>query len=133
MNQSRKGTAAVLYFLSLQNGPVPAGRISKATGVSSARTAVVLKKLEEKRLIIRTQDPADARKSLIQLSESGRKRTQENRDQMLDCMGRVIEEMGEDRFRQLVRLSCELRDAMLRNTPKCEEGLCCPDEEEPGE
>jgi len=118
-DETRRGMGAVMHLLFHSGEPVPAGEISSKTGVSTARTAVVLKKLEERGLIVRTRDPGDARKSLIALSEAGRMQSAAAMEGLLSFMGKVINEMGEDRFRELIVLAGEFRTAVDHNMKEC--------------
>lgn len=115
LDEGQKGTGAVMRFLAEQDGPVSAGRISEAAHVSTARTAVVLKKLEDKGVILRSEDPSDARKSLISLTDKGRDIVDRQKEHALDFIAKVIDDMGEQDFRRLIDLSFALKEAIQRN------------------
>lgn len=61
----------IRYILKHRDGPVSAGDLMKHLGLSPSTMAGILKRLEQKRLITRTQDEKDARKSIITPTEEG--------------------------------------------------------------
>ena len=72
LDETRAGLHCVLRMLDREEKPLTAGQISTKMGVSSARVAVLLRKMAEKGLIVREGSPDDARKSMISLSDKGR-------------------------------------------------------------
>lgn len=106
------GLMCVLKCLLKSEKPVSAGEISSFMHVSTARVAVLIKKLEERNLVEKTCDPSDARKTMLKISEHGIKMIEEHREKFLVFFASVIERMGEDRFNQFVELSEEFRDAV---------------------
>ena len=58
----------------LTEGPMSAGELSQATGLSTAATTTLLDRLEEKGYIRRGRDPEDRRRIRAELTEEGRER-----------------------------------------------------------
>jgi DNA-binding MarR family transcriptional regulator len=58
----------------LTEGPMTAGELSSATGLSSAATTTLLDRLEAKGYVRRVRDTADRRKVLAELTPEGRGR-----------------------------------------------------------
>ena len=54
LNEADNGIGAVLRTLHQSQGPVTSGAISQAMGVSTARVAALLKKLESRGLVTRS-------------------------------------------------------------------------------
>lgn len=73
MNEINAGIVAVLRYLYKTEGIVTAGMISGFMHISTARVAVLLQKMEAKDLIVRGKDAADARVTVVCLSEQGRR------------------------------------------------------------
>lgn len=110
-DDTNAGIGCVVRYLSDAGRPVSAGEISQFMNVSTARVAVLLRKMDEKGLIVRNADPDDARKTMISLSEKCMKNVEEHKGYFLDFFSSVIERMGRERFEQFIELSEELRDA----------------------
>lgn len=58
----------------LSEGPLSAGELSAATGLSSAATTTLLDRLEDKGYVTRRRDPEDRRKVIAELTPPGRDR-----------------------------------------------------------
>jgi DNA-binding MarR family transcriptional regulator len=59
----------------LFEGAKTAGQLAAATGLSSAATTTLIDRLERRGLVQRVRDPADRRKVLVELTETGRRET----------------------------------------------------------
>ena len=77
IDETQEGVGAVLCLLHESDETVTAGRVSEVLGVSTARVAVLLKKMAAKRLITKGHDPADARVTVVSLTEQGRESIRE--------------------------------------------------------
>ena len=111
MDDTRAGIGCLMNLLCQTDVPMSAGELSDAMQVSTARIAVLLKKVDAKGLIVRQASPTDARKVMISASEKGRERHAQIFGEMLSFMARVIERCGKDDFEQFIVLSERLRDA----------------------
>ena len=96
----------------MEKEPITAGAISEKLGISTARVAVLLKKLEAKGTISRLRDPADARKTLVQLTDSGMEWIQETWKKICDQMGKMIDTIGEERLMEFIEVGIEIRKIM---------------------
>lgn len=113
VNATNAGIGLVLKLLHISTeGKLTAGDISESMGVSTARVAVLLKKMEKKGLIVKESDKTDARVTVVCLSEEGRKKASEMQRNMLERISTVIDKLGEDKFRQFIALSVEFKEAM---------------------
>ena len=110
-DDTNAGIGCVVRYLSNVGRPVSAGEISQFMNVSTARVAVLLRKMNEKGLIVRSTDPDDARKTMISLSEECIRKVEKHKEYFLGFFSAVIERMGKERFEQFIELSEELRDA----------------------
>lgn len=106
------GLMCVLKYLIKADRPVSAGEISCHMNVSTARVAVLIKKLEERELVEKTSDPSDARKTMLKISENGIKRIEEHRNNFIEFFSSVIDRIGEEKFTQFIELSEELKKAI---------------------
>ncbi len=113
VNDSNAGIGYVLkLLLSEDKHQLSAGQLSEAMDVSTARVAVLLKKMENKGLIEKKEDEADARVTLVKLSENGKRIAALMKENMLLHIANVIDKVGEEKFLQFIALSHEIKDAM---------------------
>ena len=112
-NDSNTGIGfAVKLLYSAEDNRLSAGAISEAMGVSTARVAVLLKKMEGKGLITRESDRADARVTVICLSEAGKNVARQMQENMLRHISYVIDRVGMEKLKQFIELSVEVKAAM---------------------
>ena len=82
IDAANAGLGAVLRLLYLADQPVTAGTISEKLHVSTARVAVLLKKLVAKGLVTKGRDPVDARVTVVALTPLGAQTVQDLADHM---------------------------------------------------
>ena len=109
VDETKAGIGAVLRLLDEADGIVTAGRISDVLQISTARVAVLLKKMTAKGVITRTRSSTDARITVVQLTASGRQAIAAMRDQMYRQMGRVIDAVGEERLMEFIDTAEEIQ------------------------
>lgn len=113
VNDSNAGIGyALKLLLSQEDNQLSAGQLSEAMGVSTARVAVLLKKMENKGLIEKKEDESDARVTLVKLSDEGMRFATLMKENMLRHIANVIDKVGEEKFLQFIALSHEIKDAM---------------------
>ena len=83
-------------------------------GISSARVAAIIKKLEKRELVTRTGDKIDRRKTLVSLTEKGEKVAQETEDKIMYALGQMFDALGEEDSENFVRII----DKLIKNLPK---------------
>ncbi len=94
ISKNDMGFYAAIRYLHMSDDEVNAVDISKFMEISSARMAILLKKLESKGLIEKGVSKKDARAVSIKLSPEGIKLAEEMREHMHTVLGRVIDEIG---------------------------------------
>ena len=109
VEENNAGIGCVLRYLEESGRAVSAGEISEYMKVSTARVAVILRKMQEKQLIIKLYDPNDARKTMISLSEHGIQFIAEKKESVLNYFSHVIEIIGEKRFIDFIEISEEIK------------------------
>lgn len=118
INDSNAGIGFALKLLyTAKESRLSAGEISEAMCVSTARVAVLLKKMENKGLIIKESDRTDARVTIVRLSEEGKKTAKQMRENMLKHISDVIDKIGMEKLRQFIALSVEVKAAMGEDFP----------------
>lgn len=118
IDKSTVGIRAILKYLSENSEQATAGEISKGIGVSTARVAVLLKKMNAKGFIEKQGDPTDGRIVLVRLTERGRDTSNQLRRDMYAQIGALIDRLGMERLMQFAEISREIHSVMKSmNTP----------------
>ncbi len=117
LNKSEVGLFAVIKYLYEAKTEVTSAEICKNLKMSSARMAVLIKKLEGKGLVIKTNSTRDSRAKILKLSEKGISLANDLKEKMFEVMGKVIDEFGmaelEDFFEKMGRI----KSIMEQNAP----------------
>ncbi|HEY0221360.1 MarR family winged helix-turn-helix transcriptional regulator [Lactovum miscens] len=105
MNSYSRGEMPVLGYLMhhLEEGVVPS-EIGHVCQISTARVANILNALEEKNLVTREIDKNDRRKILVRITETGKAKAMIAKDEIITNLEKVLEEIGENDSRELLRL-----------------------------
>lgn len=109
MNETSTGIAAVLRFLRGAEGAVTAGQISRFMNVSTARMAVLLRKMETKGLITRRTGAADGRTTVVALSALGREKAETMHREMCRQVEKLMEKIGPERMEEYAAITSEIR------------------------
>ena len=103
VENSRGENLTLAYLLEIQNNVAP-GQIASFEDVSTARMACIINKLEEKGLAVRKTDESDKRKTIIALTDKGRKSTLQHRESMLNNLSSILDYLGEKDATEYVRI-----------------------------
>lgn len=113
-NNMEKGIQFILLYLYEHNNEIIAGDLALNLKVSTARIAVLLKKMERKDLIVKRSSAQDGRKTVVELTSIGKKNVEAMRKKALEKMESLIEEIGEDDIRDFIRISLKIKEFMER-------------------
>lgn len=111
---SDNGMIGVLLLLYRSSQTVTAGMISEVLHISTARVAVLIKKMVDKKLVVRETGAKDARITEIRMTEHGRKvieAVQKERREQLEAM---IDQIGMDRLLEYFDIADEIRSIMSK-------------------
>lgn len=109
LNVGKMGTLAILKYLYVSKIEVTSKQLSDILKVSSARMTVLLKKLEEDGLIIKTNSKHDARAINITLTEVGYDKSKEMELKFVQCINNLLDLFGYERLTNLLRDMQKLR------------------------
>ena len=101
---SIRGEYGVLNCLNDLEEGASAGDLGRRLHVVPGRMADILKKLEEKELIVRTKDFADRRVVIAKITEKGRAVSDERRQEIHKEYKGMFDMLGENDTRELIRL-----------------------------
>ncbi|MCE5344147.1 MAG: MarR family transcriptional regulator [Eubacteriales bacterium] len=110
MHQSMRGEAFVLQYVIYHKGAVAPSEISHFMNISTARMAVTLNGLERKGLVTRRIDPADRRRILVDLTETGLAFAMRQQSHLLWHATQIVEKLGEHDAEEFVRLIGRVAD-----------------------
>ena len=112
MDETQAGIGAVLRLLHTSEEEITAGKISEVLNISTARVAVLIRKMAAKGLITKARSSVDARVTMVGLTELGVRTVEGMRREMYQQMGLVIDAVGEERLREFLKIAAEIRAAV---------------------
>ena len=115
MDEANAGIGGTMRMLAEARGTgavVTAGDIAERLGVTTARVAALLKRLESKGLIARRRSDADARVTEVVLTDEGATRVQAFRKEMRAQVAMLIDDLGEERLRAFFLTAAEIRSRL---------------------
>ncbi len=98
-----------IYEVNEQKSLTP-GELCSIQQVTSGRVASTLKSLERKAYIIRKADAKDKRKTIIKLTESGKKMAKKVVDGLSSKIQKIINKLGERDAKEFLRIFNRLID-----------------------
>ena len=119
IDEVKAGIGAVLRLLYEADEPLSAGTISSKLGISTARVAVLLKKMTQKGMITKQQSPNDARVTMVELTAAGRANIERMKNELFAQMGLIIDKVGEERLKEYFEIGEELRNIIEIHDTHC--------------
>ena len=108
------GIGNVLGFLMCSGKEVSAGEISEYMNVSTARVAVLLKKMADKGLITKQTDPQDGRRVMVSITDAGKELFLEKQKEILLYGGAVVDHFGVSKIEEFIDSCRQIRDVVDR-------------------
>ena len=112
VDETTKGIGAVLRLLIQAQNPISAGQVSRSLNVSSARVAVLLRKMKARNLICTERDSSDGRMIDVQITDQGRELFQQIENELREKIGFVIDTVGMDRLITYAQITLEIHTAL---------------------
>jgi len=113
INKTDKGINFIIGYLSHhETEEITAGDIAKKLNVSTARIAVLLTKMEKQGFITKNESLKDARKTIVKLTNSGLKKSEENLEELIKITYRLIDEVGEDKLYEFIEISKKMKEVI---------------------
>lgn len=114
IDEGQAGIGAVLRLLYESSEPVTAGKISDVLGVSTARVAVLIRKMDLKGLVTKEHSAVDARVTIVKLTEAGIRTFEETKNKMYQQIGIVIDTIGEEQLMEFISIGEKIRDIVKK-------------------
>lgn len=112
INKSVSGEYKAIGLISLNGGWIYPKNIEKEMGVSSARVAKIINNLEAKNLIVREVDKNDRRRTIVTLTEKGKKFESLKKERMDFAIITMFELLGEEDSKDFVRIVEKIETSM---------------------
>ena len=110
-DMKKEGVRHALMFIFEENKKVTPGDISKKLGVSTARVAVIIRRLQEKGLIRKERDAKDGRKADIALTDEGKECVKKMKEKFVSDSVKIIETVGVERVNTFLDIAEEIKKA----------------------
>lgn len=120
LHNSVRGENMTLALISKNKGSIYPKDIEKKMGISSARVSKIIKGLEEKDLVIRKPDKEDKRKTLVILTERGKKFENLRKEKINFILTSMLELLGEEDGTDFVRIIEKIEKSMPEIRKMCE-------------
>lgn len=98
-----RGELFVLNYLATHEKAVYPKDLSKEMVVSTARIAVILNQMEDKKWITRTADTEDNRQILVALTEEGHQVIEQQREKIIHAVVQMFEKLGPEDAAEFIR------------------------------
>ena len=116
LDEGQRGIGFVLEYLREAKVEVIAGDLARELNVSTARIAALLRKMEKNGLIQRHAAQADARQTVVEITQAGMEYSDKIMEQLLEKTELLIEKVGKDDLDEFVRISRKIKKALEEET-----------------
>ena len=111
----KQGMEGVLRILSNNDKPIKSKEISDELCISTARMAVLLKKMEHKGLITKETSISDARNTMVSLTKAGKKEITSIKEGFLKVASKIHDEIGYENMEMVFSVLDKI-DEIIANT-----------------
>ncbi len=112
-----QGAFAVIKLLHSEQRDLSSAEICKRLGISSARVAVLIKKLESKNFIEKIPSESDSRVKMIALSQKGRGFAEKAKKRMFETAEKIVDEFGIPRLLSMFEDLKKIKAIYEQNLP----------------
>lgn len=115
MTDANRGEGVLLGYLRRHDNEATPTELSIALNVSTARIAVLINKMEQKKLVERQKHPENKRNTIVRLLPEGKKLSEKQEEDFNQNVVRFFETLGEEKAALFVELQSEMVDFMTKN------------------
>ena len=101
-----------MLYLTFVKDEITASELAEILNVSLSRIASLLNSLESKKLIDKMIDKEDKRRTVIKITDTGRKLVLSKKEEAIDKITKVIEKLDEEDINQYIRLAKKIGKIM---------------------
>lgn len=110
-NCSQGETGALLYLTFVKDG-ITSSELAEILNVSLPRIVSLINSLESKKLVNKLVDKDDKRKTVIYITQDGKKLVLEKKEEAILKLTKVIEKLDEEDINQYIRLAKKISSIM---------------------
>lgn len=115
MADANRGEGILLSYLVHHSNEATPIELSEALNVSTARIAVLLNKMERKKLVVRQKHPDNNKNIIVKLLPNGKKLHEEQENMFNETVVSFFETLGQERAALYVELQSEMVDFMMKH------------------
>lgn len=112
LSQGEKGC---LFYLMFVENNISASKLSEVLDVSMPRVVSLINTLEIKGLIIKSCDKNDKRKTIISITNLGKKLVLDKKEDAISKISKIIDALGEKDFNEYIRLTKKINSIIEDN------------------
>lgn len=113
ISNEEKGIRFILGYLNKHDGEeIIAKDLADKMNISTARISVLLKKMADKELIIKSEVKGDTRKTKIELSKKGKEITKAFHEKMIKAHERILDKVSEKEIKSFLRISKKISEVI---------------------
>ena len=112
LSQGEKGC---LFYLTFVENNISASKLSEVLNVSMPRIVSLINTLETKGLIIKNCDQNDKRKTIITITDFGKKIVLDKKEEVISKLSNIIDALGENEFNEYIRLTKKINSIIEDN------------------
>lgn len=110
LDESTQGMKSVLLYLNEVKNKVSAGELSKKLKVSTARIAILIKKLLKNSYINKENDKKDARITIVSITEKGKEFIKKEKEKMINLVEELIKKIGIEDLETFLTISLKIKN-----------------------
>lgn len=111
LNCSQGETGTLLYLTFVKNG-ISQSELAESLDVSLPRITSILNSLESKQLVEKQTDSEDKRKTIINITEIGKRIVLSKRQEAIDKISKIVEELDEEEINQYIKVTKKIGQIM---------------------
>ena len=104
-----QGESGVLLYL-LNNDSVSQSELSEKLNITMPRVAAIINTLQDKMLVIKKTDPNDKRKTIITMTEKGKKDILQKRKNAIIFIESIIKELTDEEIMQYISITKKIEE-----------------------
>jgi len=109
IDQGKRGMGFVLMYLHSHDGEAYANSMAEKAGVSRARMAVLINKMEKRGLLTKTPSTVDGRIDIVKISEFGLKSVEQIKKEAIKSFEKIIDVLGFDEVNKFIDTSIKIK------------------------
>ena len=111
-SKKSQGMNSILSYLSEKQDVVTAGDLAIKLNVSTARIAVLLRKLEKQKLIEKTISPFDGRVTFVSITSAGQKYLNDEIEESITIMKKILEKVDINEINEFIRIANKIKKSI---------------------